>query len=239
MLPQRRKTAEEIAKLRESMGIPGSAQAEAEAEAETAESPAAAPPPPVEKEPVIEEPPAPRLPKPVRSLRKSEQGLVERPPLERVAPVAPVLRTDSPSPALPQRRHNDRELMEMRRVQAAPPDQSINYLKHLAVRWYWVGLAYALPLLGGLCGYLSTWLPTVPYPDFPARALADLAQKPWLGMLGFVLLAVGCVAGMAMAGCFAWKKPRSRHHAGFITIIGVLILVFGIIHQFFTPDYGP
>ncbi len=225
MLPQRRKTAEEIAKLREGMGIPGAAQAEAE-------EPAA--PPPVEEAPVIQEPPAPRVAKPVRSLRKSEQGIVERPPVERIAPV---VRADGH--ALPGRRHDERELMEMRRVQAAPPDKSINYLQHMAVRWYWVTLAYAMPLLGGICALLAGWLPTVPSPDFPTIAMSEFAQKPWLGMLGFVLLAIGCVGGLAMAGWFAAKKPRSRHHAGFITIIGVLILVFGIIHQFFTPDYGP
>lgn len=262
MLPQRRKSAEEIAKLRESMGIPGAAPAEPEAPPaapEPAQAPAPAvgkspekkkattqrrrepvAPPPADAEamameaPVIEEPITPRLPKPVRSLRKSEQGIVERAPSDRA--VIPVARVEGTP--LPQRRHNERELMELRRVQSAPPDQSVFHLKQLAARWYWVVLAYLLPLLGMLCAFLAHWLPDVPAPEFPTIAMAEFSRAPWLGKLGFWLLAGFCTLGLLMAGWFAWKKPRSRHHASFIAIIGLLILVFGIIHQF-TPDYGP
>jgi hypothetical protein len=274
MLPQRRKSAEEIAKLRESMGIPGVAagedgappspplappppapaaapekkaapapqRREASAAAQT-QAPTPAPQPPAfapepVAAPVIEEEPlAPRLPKPVRSLRKSEQGLVERTPAATASnKKVPAVRTEGT--ALPQRRHNERELMEMRRVQSAAPDQSINHLQHLAVRWYWVVLAYALPLLGMLCAFLAHWLPDVPAPDFPTIAMAEFSRMPWLGTLGFWLLASFSGLGLLMAGWFAWKKPRSRHHAGFIAILAFLVLVFGIIHQF-TPDYGP
>lgn len=257
MLPQRRKSADEIAKLREGMGIPGAAPAEDEsappppppasapaaapAPKKTAAPPPrkqAAPPPPPAPEPEIEEEPiTPRLPKPVRSLRKSEQGLVEREPVAAAASKKiPAVRTEGG--ALPQRRHNDRELMEMRRVQNAAPDQSINHLQQLTVRWYWVVLGYLLPLLGVLCAFLAHWLPDVPAPDFPTMAMFEFSRAPWLGTLGFWLLATFSGTGLLMAGWFAWKKPRSRHHAGFIALLGFLVLVFGIIHQF-TPDYGP
>ena len=118
MLPERRKSAEEIAKLRESMGIPGAAPQE----------PAPQVPPRQEEDlPAAEdEQPstAPVPAKPVRSLRKSEREVptpaaaaVKIPPAEKGA-------------AIPARRHNDRELMEMRRAQAAPPDRSIAYIKN-------------------------------------------------------------------------------------------------------------
>jgi uncharacterized membrane protein YeiB len=128
--------------------------------------------------------------------------------------------------------------MEMRRIQAAPPDRSISHLRHLAVPWPLVGLGYALPLLGALSAWLAGWMPTLTPLDFPVQWMADLSRQPWLGKAGFGLLAALCGLGLLFSASVAWKKPRSRHHAGFITIISVLILAFGIIHHF-SPTYGP
>ncbi len=238
MLPQRRKSAEEIAKLRESLGIPGeSPQQEEEAmpddlghaEADPAPNPAADPEEetgpglatPEKREPSI--PPA----KPVRSLRKSELKPERR-------PLSPVETKNG----IPLRRHDDRELQELRRIQATPPDQSIAYIHQLAAPWPLVTLAYLLPFTGAFLGWFAAWAPTVPEPNFPALWVADLSRAPWLGQAGFFALAGSCALGLAAAGWLAWKKPRSRHHAGFITIFAVLIAVFGIIHQF-DPTHGP
>ena len=192
MLPQRRKSAEEIAKLRESLGIPGEGQEESAPESV---EPAHAGP--VAAAPVGEEdatvPVEPRLslpPKAVRSLRKSEQ------------------KPATPAPAAP----------------AAP--------------WPLVILGYLLPLTGAFLGWFAAWSPDVPEPDFPADWLADLSRAPWLGQAGFATLAAGCALGLALSGWVALKKPRSRHHAGFITILAVLIAVFGLIHHF-DPTHGP
>lgn len=224
MLPQRRKSAEEIAKLRESLGIPGEAE-EGAAALESESSPA-----PVEPEDIAADTLAPlerpALPaRKVRSLRKSEQKPVELSPVEKTN-------------GLPVRRHDERELMEIRRIQATPPDKAIAHIHHLAAPWPLVVLGYLLPLAGALSGWFAAWSPDVPEPDFPADWIADLSRAPWLGLAGFVTLAAGCVLGLAAAGWFAWKKPRSRHHAGFITIIAVLIAVFGLIHHF-DPTHGP
>jgi hypothetical protein len=267
MLPQRRKSAEEIAKLRESLGIPGAASEELE--------PAPSPPPsftppptPAAKTsagppsfakalvtpeaspvtaPVPETPAAPASsqpgetpevisaasPKVVRSLRKSEQG-----PLGPKAadPSVAVVRVDAAP--IPQHRHSDRELMEMRRIQAAPPDRAISHIRLLAVPWPLIALGYLLPLTGALFAWLADWTPAVPPMDFPAQWMADLSRQPWLGKAGFALLSGLCGLGLLFAGVVAAKKPRSRHHAGFITILAVLILAFGIIHHF-APTYGP
>lgn len=265
MLPDRRKSAEEIAKLREAMGVPGAAPAEPEVSQPAPPAPQgggasrapASPPPPAEKRqappeqaalptksapapraPIADEAPSPtprheeeeaRRPinKSVRSLRKSEQGPVtaSSTPRETVA-------------AIPTQRRSERELMELRRTQAAPPDQSIAYMKSLAVPWPLVVLGYLLPLTGGLLGWLSVWTPKVMEPDFPALWMADLSRKPWLGTAGLVSLVVLCVLGLLLAGWFAWKKPRSRHHAGFITIIAVFTAVFAILSKF-SPTHGP
>jgi hypothetical protein len=235
MLPQRRKSAEEIAKLRESMGIPGAAVA-----AEAATEPAAAgdrvdvvdPGDVVDgaeelkREPVAE-PLPPAAPKPVRSLRKSERKVVER--------VVPTPAVDSAG--IPIRRRTDEELLEMRRIQATPPDQAIAHIQQMTVPWPVISLGYLLPLFGALCGWFAVWSPGVPPMDFPAEWMGDLSRQPWLAKAG--LGALGLFGGLAfaLAGWIAWKKPRSRHHGGFISIITLLVLVFGIIQL--TSTHGP
>ena len=231
MLPQRRKSAEEIAKLRESLGIPDEAAQEAqrtnpetpsepETSAEDSPAPSEEAPEPVTAITENQERPAPQ-PKPVRSLRKSER----KPALNPLSPV-------ETKNGIPVRRHDERELQELRKIQAAPPDQSIAYIQQLAAPWPLVVLAYLLPFVGGFLGWFAAWSPTVPEPNFPALWLMDLSRAPWLATAGFVSLALCCAVGLAAAGWLAWKKPRSRHHAGFVTIFAVLIAVFGIIHQF-------
>lgn len=235
MLPQRRKSAEEIAKLRESMGIPGAAAA-----AESAKVPADAGDGTDAVDPVdvadrveevkrgaVVEPLPPAAPKPVRSLRKSEQKVVER--------VRPSSSVDSAG--IPVRRRTDEELMEMRRIQATPPDQSIAHIQQMAVPWPVIALGYLLPLFGAVSAWFAVWSPGVPPMDFPAEWIGDLSRQPWLAKAG--LGALGLFGGLAfaLAGWIAWKKPRSRHHAGFISIITLLVLVFGIIKL--TSTHGP
>lgn len=232
MLPQRRKSAEEIAKLRESMGIPGAAAAEAAAGVPAGSGD------PVDgvgavdggdevKNRAVEEPLPPAVAKPVRSLRKSEQKVVER--------ARPVTAVDSAG--IPIRRRTDQELLEMRRIQATPPDQSIAHIQQLAVAWPVIALGYLLPLCGAICAWFAVWSPGVPPMDFPAEWIGDLSRAPWLAKAG--LGALGLFGGLAfaLAGWIAWKKPRSRHHAGFISIITLLVLVFGILQL--TSTHGP
>lgn len=244
MLPERRKSAEEIAKLRESMGIPGAASVAAE------EAPAAGASLPAEsvpahgKLPAVGDEPAsgeatfnglapgqpagtllPGTPKPVRSLRKSEQKVVER------------TRAAVPAAAIPARRHSDDELMEMRRIQATPPDRSIARIQQLAVPWPVIALGYVLPLCGAVGAWFAVWSPGVPPLDFPAEWIARLSRQPWLAKAGLGTLGLFCGSAFALAGWIAWKKPRSHHHAGFISIITLLVLVFGILQL--TSTHGP
>jgi hypothetical protein len=233
MLPQRRKSAEEIAQLRESLGIPGEGGDEAEPDRSVTpeESPATDSAARTKEHKAAGREEKPRLPspaKPVRSLRKSES---------KPAPEAPLSAVETKN-GIPLRRHDERELMELRRIQAAPPDKAIAYIQHLAAPWPLVALAYLLPLTGALLGWFAAWSPKVPEPDFPALWLVDLSRAPWLSNAGFAALAACCALGLVVAGWMALKKPRSRHHAGFVTILAVLIAVFGIIHQF-SPTHAP
>ncbi|MCW1921249.1 hypothetical protein OKA05_01715 [Luteolibacter arcticus] len=231
MLPQRRKSAEEIAKLRESLGISGETDPEAEpAAAENIVLPDTTPAPDPDTDAEVTESvaPAPERPeraslpaKPVRSLRKSERN-PER------SPLAPVETKNG----IPLRRHEDRELMELRRIQAAPPDKAIAYIQQLAAPWPLVVLGYLFPLAGAACGLFAAFSPKIPEPDLQYQWVIDLSRAPWLDKGGFGALVACCAIGLLFAGWFMLKKPRSRHHGGFIIILAVLIAVFGIIHQF-------
>lgn len=240
MLPQRRKSAEEIAKLRESMGIPGAAAAAEPVPAAEAEDPTDSADgidgvDPVDvvdgggevKSRAVREPLPPAVAKPVRSLRKSEQKVVER--------VLPPVAVDSSG--IPLRRRTDDELMEMRRIQATPPDQSIAHIQQMAVPWPVIALGYLLPAFGAVCAWFAVWSPGVPPMDFPAEWIGDLSRQPWLAKAGLGTLGLFGGLAFALAGWIAWKKPRSRHHAGFISIITLLVVVFGIIKL--TSTHGP
>lgn len=229
MLPQRRKSAEEIAKLRESMGIPGAIAPQAEPADPGDRLDGAEPVDGGEglKSRAVAEALPPSVAKPVRSLRKSE-----RMPENRERPAVPL------SPAgIPLRRRSEEELMEMRRQQATPPDQSIAHLRQMELPWPVIVFVYLLPLCGALCAWFAVWSPGVPPLDFPAPWLADLSRQPWLAKAGLGALGVFCGGAFLLAGWISWKKPRSRHHAGFISIINLLVLVFGILKL--TSTHGP
>lgn len=221
MLPQRRKSPEEIAKLRESMGLPvAPATPEEPSDATDLFSTPA----------VDEELPPPPPPKRVRSLRKSEQGPVER----RQVPVRPA----AGGAPIPVRKHSDKELAAMRVQAAAPPEKSIHHLQHLAAPKPLSFAGYALCFAGALAAWLSKWTPTLTPGDFPMEWMAEISRHPATPSAGLGLLIGCCALSLLISGWIAWKKPRSRHHAGFITILAVLVLAFGIVYHLPTP-HGP
>ncbi|BCU75443.1 hypothetical protein [Luteolibacter sp. LG18] len=176
-LPQRKKSAEEIAKLREEMGLPSAAT----------NAPAEAP-----KEDVSEpEPPRPKpAAKAVRSLRRSE-----RQPAPEVSPAS----APAGSSAIPARRHSERELDRMRRQEAMTA--------------------------------LSAEVP-------PAVAhLKKSLAHPALIALGYALAFGGGVGAFPVALYIALKKPYSRHHAGLMVMIAVLVVAFGALYLF--PNLNP
>jgi hypothetical protein len=200
-LPQRKKSAEEIAKLRESLGVPGAvgeetpaapaaevsqpATAVAEAPAERASLP------PAQETP----PPAAREPKPVRSLRKAERA------------AAPVPHRDSPpDSSLPHQRHSAREIEELRRREMHSLMNSVPNPRLLPAH-------PALIIPGYLCSIaaaVGVWVYQMP----PAATL------------------VAVLAALAIAG-FIWRrKPVSRHHAAFIAVFALFLLVFSALHYF-------
>ena len=212
LLPQRKKSAEEIAKLREDLGIPGQAPVAAEPPAHADQAADAAPAPGPRQvhsikrsERVPELPAAPVLDslpahdhshaaKPVRSLRKSEQ-----------LPVTPS--EPPPDSKLPIHRHSDEEIMRIRRQElfAMQTTQPLN-----------PRLIVAHPGLI-IPGYLFPIAGTVSFYYY---------YQP-------IYITAACVtASLIVAAYIFLKKPISHHHAAFISVISLLVIVFGALHYF-------
>ena len=274
LLPQRKKSAEEIAKLRETLGIPGQSQVAEEAPASVA-IPAPAPVSVPTPEPVVETPveevipvaapvpvvhldmepvetlggptvhldalpvaPTPQIhtPRPVRSLKRSEripvlpsdeselaETHVEAAPVpanpshlpkvvrslrkSEQAPITPAnIHTPPADSSLPVHRHSDEELNEIRRQAAlAPQSQALHpalTTAHLAV----VIPGYLFALGGAVCFY-----------DYEIT----------------IGITAGCVAAALLVSGFIFlKKPLSRHHAAFIAVMSLFVIVFGALHYF-------
>jgi len=56
--------------------------------------------------------------------------------------------------------------------------------------------------------------------------------------LGYLLALAGGIGGIAVAAFLFFKKPRSTHHAAWMTMIAVLVFVFGILY-FLSKTDGP
>ena len=254
-LPQRKKSAEEIAKLRESLGIvaPPSGEEDLPVEASVAEIPPA--PEAIVSEPVsairkmqeptpVEESHEPKL---VQSLKRSERIPVlsaeegdpphapePHPALpissSALAPVGPkVVRslrkseqgprsaTQAPAPdsRLPIHRHGDDQLNRIRRQEAlaqpTPPPHPLTLAAHPLM----VIPGYLFALAGGtyFCFY-------------------DIERQQ-------MLITISCViAALAIALFIFLKKPFSRHHAAFIAVVSLLVIVFGALYYFPQLQHG-
>ncbi|MEI8039489.1 MAG: hypothetical protein WCJ14_13965 [Verrucomicrobiota bacterium] len=271
LLPQRKKSPEEIAKLRESLGIPAVPPGEelaspphgAPASAGSATLPSVEDAPPHGAPasagsatlPSVEDAvtPAPLAtpsgPKPVRSLKRSEQI----PPSANLAPVAepavpvlslkpfhslrkseqlplPVTRLAEPpvDSNLPFHRHSDDELNDIRRRQALAMLSPVVNPKLVPAHPALIILGYVAVVAGAVTASLEP----------PAITTADLS---WLRLFGHALaydprplmVPVGCVAAaLLVAACIVLYRPFSRHHAAFISVISLFVIIFGALHYF-------
>ncbi len=211
LLPQHKKSAGEIAKLREILEIHDSSVAAETPAPDSPEPPAEKPlaPKPVhslkrsERTPVVAAEadvplpvviPEPREPKQVRSLRKSEQV-----PLSSVHQPAP----DS---KLPIHRHSDQEIQQIRlheSLAALPP------ATHLLAR-------KAHPVIV-IPGYLFAIGAAVGYHFYDLQ----------------IVVTTGCVViALLFAAFIYFKKPLSLHHAAFIAVVSLFVIVFGALYYF-------
>ena len=283
-LPKKKKTPEELAALRESLGIssegpPANAPGVmghgpiGPPEPQPAEiAPEPAPIPEVKKEvakaPVIEaEPQAepeirPEQPvvleteeapeakvKVVMSLRKSERLPVDKPkrvssrndgkiptrkhregeriPLEK--PTEPISATAT---QLPTRKHSDQELARLRHAPLpgveAPAVHLANQTAGLVSLLVIYGIGVILMVvagLGAMAGRASAF-------DLPFDWLKDAVSLPNFSMILFGVMTAGVAVMLLGAAWVYFKKPISQYHAAIMTIIAVLVLVFGTLYFF-------
>lgn len=209
-LPTHKKSPEELARLRENLGIPAEF---AEPEEQTPpQPPSAQAPEPVPHLDVSSQPAhGPHEPKPVRSLKRSERE-----------PVAVPHPEPAPSSKLPVHRHSPTELTDLRRREAISSLKEGGFELPKSASKPLLALAYVLSI-GGAAS------PTL------LRGLASLTESYTLGLVmseGYHLLVAGSLAALPVAGYIALKRTQSRHHAAFVAIIAFFALVFAVLHYF-------
>ncbi len=253
MIPKKKKSAEELAALREQLGIPEEAP----------------PPPSIAAHPLLPAQPIARE----QQIAAPEPKPQPQPVPQRAAPTPEPFSEPAPEPDLPIEKPRDPQLQEPvvhlkippapvdTKDREAPPAHSLR--KH------------ELPLAPAPPGTLKT---TLPDSRRDSQGLAEVRKREALTKLNqpginpadhlrkltahlallipAYLIAVGGAAVifrnvhyvtplalLGLASCLALfifiKKPRSRHHAGFIFIIVFLTLVFGGIHYAPLFNYGP
>lgn len=123
------------------------------------------------------------------------------------------MRLKSPAPQadqrkLPAKRHSNEELEEMRRREMLSKinEPAPTHIKFMAAHPALIAGGYLLAAIG-ICGF---WIKTY----------------PWIAII------IGSVLALAVAGFMALRRPVSRHHAGFISVISVLVGVFSTIQHF-------
>ena len=222
LLPQRKKSAEEIAELRGNLGIPAQSPAD-----ETAAFADAAPLPkidadafdlkkvesPIEdfsfvptlaidssidKEPAVET--VPMLPsEPVVA-----KLAVQEPKPEPIAPPMPMsVDTDG---KIPNRKHSPGEIESLRRQIAFAQVEPVYDPRLQKAHPFLVALGYIPVLIGASIAWFY---------DQPI-----IVTAPFVGF------------SMVVALYVLLRKPISRHHAGFIFAICFLAIAFGILHYF-------
>ena len=257
LLPQRKKSAEEIAKLRESLGIPGSPAATDEMPTlepsaanevidtiipDSHEAMLVHPPEAIPLAPI----PAPVHqpgPKPVHSLKRSERMPVL--PIDEALEVSeesPAVQSalPTPIPASPRRPKPVRSLKKSEQTQlpAVPlvvdptPSSKIPFHRHSDDEINEIRRREALALLNA----------QVPNPRLAAAHFSLLIPGYLLAVAGascfyfygFPLAATSGCAGtaLAIAAFIFLRRPISRHHAAFIAVIALFVIVFGALHYF-------
>lgn len=209
-LPEKKKSAEEIQRLREALAGP-----------RRPAPPTEMPPSPSEVTDPQPPPPAAR-PKTVHSLKRAERAplrVLDEPtlPAPDSTPPKPAAQPTPHHPAdsqttplaaspIPTRRRDERELMELRRRGAIEMLQPKVNPRLLPAKPWWLALGYTGPAV--------------------AAALIWLADQP---------VEIGppaCASAFVAGGAIALQRPVSRHHAAFMMTIAVTVLICAAFHYF-------
>lgn len=262
-LPQRKKSAEEIAKLRESLGIVGSPPVEEDlpVEALTLESPAELDPSIFEPVSAIERtqeitcveeilttvPTTFTEPKLVRSLRRSERTAVltveksvsEYPLDQRSALPVP---SPLPSPSGPKivRSLRKSEQGPLSAVHLPLLDSTLPIHRHSDEQLNRIRRHEALARPEPPPHPLSLMAhPVLIIPGY----LCAIAGAAWPYFYDVekrgMAVTTGCVlVALAIAAFIFFKKPQSRHHAAFIAVVSLFVTIFAALYYFPQLQHG-
>jgi hypothetical protein len=247
-LPQRRKSPEEIALLRESLGIPSDPPPPETATAVAAPEPTptaasalharASTPPPIEP-PIVsaneteESLPAPSTPSPtLRADAASIEHEIEPAPMAVDEQEAALRLQLPPKPNSPRNRsavatpsQHSASLLPARR-RSHEELEEIRRREALAMIASPVINPRFAPAHPALLapGYLAALACAVPIfrESWPIRATAGCA-----------------IVALLIAGCIVVLRPLSKHHAAFITILTLLFVAFAALHHFPQLQYAP
>jgi hypothetical protein len=251
-LPQQKKSPEEIAKLRETLGIP----VEAGSSAPEAPEPAVAAP--LADTPMPAHPPRAR-----HSLKRAERTVV-LPPDPVVVATVPVLEApeggvehlDVPAQPVPVP-HAPKPIRSLKRsermggpvspsqVRPVPAESRLPGHRHsdeelaeIRRRAAMAALAeggHQLPEAAGVPLFVTGYVLAIGGAATPTalKLLAKLMDSYTLGTAlgsGYHVLVAGALAALPVAAFIYLKKSLSRHHAAFIAIIAMFALIFAILH---------
>lgn len=282
-LPKKKKTAEELAALRESLGIssdgppPGPPGMVGPVPTVPVEAPPAAPLPEVKVEapevPFAEpkvrtEPEVPRVsprkeaplkveaeevtelkPKPVRSLRRSERLPVDQPKKvvakdtgklptrrhregERIPLEKPTEAVSVGSGNLPTRKHTDQELARMRLAPLPGVEPAAAHLAKQTMGLFGLIAVYGVGVILMLAAGAGAMVAKASRIDLPFDWLRDAVALPNFPVILFGIMAGGVTVMLLGAAWIYFKKPLSQVHAALMTIVAVLVLVFGTLYLF-------
>lgn len=209
-LPQRKKSPEEIAHLRESLGIRPLPETTLPDEEAHVEAPSPPPAPVALDEAVALTPLASSHHRPIRSFKKSEQL---------PAPAGP----PAPSAAIgkiPAHRHSQQELAEARRRDALEVMTHGTYQLPKAAHPALLAIGYVLAIGGAAAPFLL---------DCISRIVGSYTLSASCGG-GYHVLTAASLAALPVAALIHVKRTLSRHHAAFIAVIAFFALVFAVLH---------
>ncbi|MBC8126925.1 MAG: hypothetical protein H8M99_07250 [Gloeobacteraceae cyanobacterium ES-bin-144] len=204
LLPQSKKSPEEIARLREALGVPELVNAH-EPNADSTTEPTITDAKKRTKKiaavleiaaPITEPEHQIQTPKPVRSLRKSEQIPILRDPIT----------TPAANSTLPIYRHSSHEINELRRREAIAMLNPVANPRLATAHYSILTFGYLTAVIGASFLFSNV---------FPLAASAS------------------CVASALLVAAYIYqRRPISRHHAAFIAVIALFVIVFGALHYF-------
>ena len=257
-LPQRKKSAEEINKLRESLGVPGSPDPDPQA---PAAQPAPEPPAKQEidtlvathhaAEVVHETPPAPEAAAPLPAPKSFAPH--ETHSLKRSEHVPEPMENPAVSARVPRQvrslRRSEREPVPSPTPTSGPATSALPSHRHSDQEIGEMRRREMLSMAGApppnpkfsaahlglvIPGYLLAAIVWLPLADTLYLSLNSGTGWSFLGQPAYhiAIPAAAAVIALLIASFVFLKKPISRHHAAFITAITVFALVFEALHYF-------